>query len=492
MRNASLRILLGVLIATLSMATAQQASAQDEGADPGNNVGAPGAPTVPAEAPPAVPSEIEEELEEEAEAAADPEPEVSEPEPEVSAPVTAPAGESADELGVAETRVEDDLRAAEGEGEEAATPTPRRRRGGPASDGEEELSTSSRLASANPTAGLPWSAPFTFSPSLTVRTLTPEGQLTYNPNVSTWYSIRPRWNFTPALSLGFRQDLSVQLTASEITHNRREMQWGDSRFDLTYQLPWKPGGLLLIPSLNLWVPSSKFSRVMNRYAGMGATMLIMRANPVLNGFITGIQLGYLGWAGGSNTPTIREDGENGAPVNCRGANSTGATELGRQCNPDAGDALANKHTLTLAIFGTLIPADGWQINLSFVALPARNYDLAEACLGGDVVTANGEQLCLEENNDNHWNWTTSYSMSVGYDVAPYMTLSLGYSTTAIHPDSDGSIEKMFFNEFSTFSLGLQFRPSAFYVHVTRDEEEDAEEEGEEGDSASRRANPIVF
>ncbi len=87
-------------------------------------------------------------------------------------------------------------------------------------------------------------------------------------------------------------------------------------------------------------------------------------------------------------------------------------------------------------------------------------------------------------------WTTSYSMSVGYDVATYMTRSIGYSTTAIQPASDGSIEKMFFNELSTFSLGLQFRPSAFYVHVTRDEEEEEDAE-EEGDSASR-ARPVVF
>ncbi len=69
-------------------------------------------------------------------------------------------------------------------------------------------------------------------------------------------------------------------------------------------------------------------------------------------------------------------------------------------------------------------------------------------------------------------------MSVGYDITPYFTASIGYSTLAFYPDSDGTPEHLFYNENSQFSLSFQFRPAALIAQrraAQAEEDADAEQ-----------------
>ena len=506
MNNAALRTLLGVLVALSTTAVVHAQAGTDAPADEG-------AADVagPAGTDEEVAAEPEPEVAEPEPEVAEPEPEVAEPEPEVAAPATTrTSSEGAGGLGRAEERtertVEDDLEAAEREasGEDTAA-TPRRRRGGGegGGEGDDELdvgdSTADRLATANPTFGVPWSMPTFASISMTLRTLDEDGQLSYNPNVGTFLSVRPRWNFSPALSVGYRQDLSVQLTQGELTHTTRELQFGDARFDVTYMLPFRPGGLMFIPSAQVRLPASKFSRVANRRLGLGPQLIVMRANPLLGGFITGFQFNYIGWIANGTNPRYSDDAfgtersiyGDGSGDACRGLTSAGGQELGK-CNVGFQDALNARHAVVLAAFATLIPFNGFQVNASFAAIPAVNPGVREdVCFDPDDVTgAMGVHCVGEDNSRDHVNWTTSFAVSVGYDVQSWLTVTLGYSTTSIHPRPRGTQDNVFWNELSNISLGLQFRPSALYSQIQSDnaEEENGDEDGEEDEDDRSEQN----
>ena len=401
----------------------------------------------------------------------EPEPEVSEPEPELAAPRPADA-EDADALGDAATTpsVEEDLEAAASEGDDTArrpgeTEAQRRRRLGAS---ERPEGTADRLASANPTAGLPWSIPTIISPSLSVRSFMRDSQLTYDPQFTTFFSMRPRWNFTPDFSVGLRQDLTVQFTESNITTTTRELQWGDAQFDATYTLPVHPGGLSFITALTGRFGTSQFSRGMERRFAPGGRVLVLRPTPVAGQvLILGGGMSYFTWLGG-NSSIVPRDG--GFP--CSVVGDSGVQGVSSCPVDGARTAVANQHQVSFGVFGTLVFLQTYQLNFSFTAIPAKNYDLERLTIDRDVTTENGEPLVVE-GRGGEWNWTTSFSVSVGHDFASWVTLSLGYNTLAIHPDSDGGVENVFLNEFTTLALTAQFRPSALAVELMEEDETEA-------------------
>ncbi len=465
--------------------------------------------------------------------AADPEPEVSDeepreeaasdPEPEVS------DGESADALGraVREPSLEEDLAEATEETEEAAAPAQddRARRPGETAEehrrrlllGEEEpeeLDPASRLAQANPTAGLPWSMPTVWAHTITARTLAPRAQTTYNPYYDQTISVRPRWNFNDTWSIGARLDLDIEFTDSGLgtaysnpTNGNRQLYWQDMRVDTTFSKGGLPGGLVTAATMALRLPTSQFSRGADRVLGLNPSFLLMRPTPVLQGFIPGIQLSYLYWAGTSNVAQPRRnDGSriddpgatvvSSTPGAIASARCTTAGPNGPMADGDCGDGSGvTQHQLAATVFATLIPIAKLQISLSYSSLWLKGAELADACIGGDgsgddgVVTAGGQPVCIPDNSVTKWRIFGVFSFSIGYDVLPYLTASLSYSTLAIHPDSNGHhIENPIWNENTQLALNLQFRPSAL-VRLLREAEEEAEEGGEE---ASRPLTPTAF
>ena len=467
---------------------------------------------------PAAPGEEAEEPEPEV---SEPEPEVSdEPEPEVSRPRPNNANPNprsgAEQLGraAAEPTVEEDLAEATTEGEEPAPTEGRRRRGrtnAGTEEGLEEASAENRLASANPTAGLPWSMPIVYTNTITTRTLRPGAQRTYNPYWNMSLSIRPRWNFTPALSVGARVDVDLELTdAGHITNysnpvnGNNQVYWQDLRLDVTYS-QGLGAGFSLTPSMQIRVPTSTFSRGDNRILGLAPSLMLMRPTPTENVgvFIPGLIAGYVYWITNGNVgdPMRRDeepvDDEVGEYVignarttsRCAATGSQGGIPDGGDCQDGAG---TRQHQLALTGFVTWVPGGGVNISAFYSGIWLRGAQLGDACLGEneDVINASGDPRCWDDGSDTKWVVFGQFGISVGYDFTPYLTGTLSYSTLAVHPDTDGNgIENPFWNENATIALSFQLRPAALAVKLRADR---AAAEAAEGGEEAAIVRPTAF
>jgi len=415
-----------------------------------------------------------------------------EPEPEVSdQPEIVQPREAGANLGQTTTTptpvatapaVEEAAADAQGEAQgEAEAPTEGRRRRAAAEI--EEQDTADRLAQANPNSGLPWALPINFTQQLGVGTYADRYDLTNNPTYSWAFSAIPRYNFDNGLSLGIRVPLSIEWTQSDITTGNRYLWWGDIQLDATYTLPWKPGGTLVILSGLLSAGTSPISRGAQRYFGPGGRLLLIKPVPVLGGLILGGGASYTYWAGRHDAAVRTRGGVRGgadelpcqlavSPGSAGGSATSGSSQ---DCGVVPGTNTPIRHVVSVGFFSTLIPAAGWQINLSFTGIWNKGDNLDESC----VQTLSG-LVCLGDSSENdHWRQLTSFGFSVGYDVTSYTTLTLGYSTLAFHPDSPGGPENMFFNELTTVNLGLQFRLDGMVVALNKMAEESEEAEAEE-------------
>ena len=85
------------------------------------------------------------------------------------------------------------------------------------------LSAASRAQSVNPTAeGLNWEVPVSFAQSFNLRGFRRDSQLTYDPTYTWTLSVSPRWNVRERVSIGARQDATLELTESDVTTRQRQ------------------------------------------------------------------------------------------------------------------------------------------------------------------------------------------------------------------------------------------------------------------------------
>jgi hypothetical protein len=422
---------------------------------------------------------------------AEPEPEVSEPEPEVSAPVSDPAGG----LGTAspEAQTRNDLQQAEAEATVAVEDT-----AAAADSAEEEdghgggtLSAAERLASVTGGQGVPWTFPINWSNNLSVDSMRPQHRPTYNPFMSMSFSTSPRYILTPVVSIGARMSLEVELTDSNLTPEGRDLEWGDLQLDTTFAPTWRPGGVILAPSLAVRLPTSQLSRGQSRLLGPTARIGAIKVFDVLDGLIVGGAVAYTLWTHHDGQRRLRE-GTSGAdntgtdvtgqPLAVRNAGSQSACPVG-SITPDAtnfGTAACTggnlvRHQPSVAVFVAFVPINHLTISASFAAFWLVNRPNNTTYLPTDqVVTANGQPITVADTSPTHSTTITSFSASVGWDWTSYLTTTIGYSTLSFYPDSDGSFENFIYNENSQFNLGVQFRPAALVTQIRASSSDEAQ------------------
>lgn len=388
-------------------------------------------------------------------------------EPELGDPTAAPEADEGDpepQPSAPPPSVSEDLAASE----EEANPEPAAAAEGAApgaAEGEEgEEGAAGRLAAANPTVeGINWSMPTNIGIASTLRTFAPGAQTTYNPTVTFNVGIRPRYILpVPGLSIGANLSGNVELTQSDFADSANAFWINDPAIDLTYTLPVRPAGFIITGSPIVRIPLSEISQRSDHYLGLGGRVLVLHPVPVASGLILGAGVSYNGWISGSNVGST-EDGD--APTgNIPGARSAancrvqGAGPNGLVASNNCAGGLANiAGTLSAGVFGTLVVAGKLQLSANFTWIGNHARDLT-------AIRLPDGQL-LEDNSDTKWRHLTSFGVSVGYDVLPYLTATVGYSTLSFHPDSDGSIENMIWNENSTVSLSFQFRPAALVGQI---------------------------
>jgi len=320
--------------------------------------------------------------------------------------------------------------------------------------------TAERISAPNPTTeGVPWSFPLFFDQSLSVRSFNEGSQLTHSPNYTWWFTMAPRWIFSPQHSIGVNATVSVEWTDSPAEEfNRagfysREALWEDVRLDYLYSVEGRPGGFMFFVAGDLRLPASRFSRSRKRYVSPGIRLTGVRPFSVLQGMQLGLTTAYWGWFAGSNVVIAPSD-----VTPCRIAPGLGGIATVDTCG---GGASSIKMTTRLSVFWTLVPIDRLALGLGYTALWAQANDLAVGC----IETATGP-VCLDDGSPNqHWRSFSNFRATIGYDIKRWFTIALSYDVWAQHPDSDGGRENPLYNENARLIISLVFRADGLYASV---------------------------
>lgn len=313
------------------------------------------------------------------------------------------------------------------------------------------LSAASRAQSVNPTAeGLTWEVPVSFAQSFNLRGFRRDSQLTYDPTYTWTLSVGPRWNVRERVSLGARQDATLELTESDVTTRQRQVWLDDTRFDVRYTMEARPGDVTLTWLGLLRVPTSLVSQGARRSLNVGGGLLAIRPVPdVLSGLVFYGLATYRAWL--SSSDVVRTRRRDAYACDLSGVGSTSACE-------QAGGVTTTIGTLSLVGQALLIPKPRWTVTLGLALDVSHAHRLSEACV---IVDTSPEPVCLGDAARNHIRTLTEFSASVGYDFRDYLTLTLAYVTLAYHPDFDGARDHVVWNELSTLSLTLSFRVGGF-------------------------------
>ena len=324
--------------------------------------------------------------------------------------------------------------------------------------------TAERISAPNPTTkGVPWSFPFFWDQSLSVRSLNQGSQLTHSPNYTWWFTTAPRWIFNDVHSIGATAGVSIEWTDSAGVEfwrqgfYSREALWEDLRLDYLVSVPGRPGGFMFFVAADFRLPTSKFSRSRERYFSPGVRATISRPIDVLAGMQLGVTAAFWGWISGSNVSLGLDD-----IVPCRIAPGSGGSG-GFDADSCFGTASAVKYWTRLSAFWTFVPIDRLAIGLRYTAAWGRGHDLAAGC----VDTATGEVCIGDGSPNNHWRTFSNFRATVGYDIKRWFTIALSYDVWAQHPNADGGRENPFYNENSRLLFTLTFRTDGLYAS-TRD------------------------
>jgi hypothetical protein len=284
-----------------------------------------------------------------------------------------------------------------------------------------------------------------FAQSFNLRGFRRDSQLTYDPTYTWALSISPRWNVRERVSLGARQDMTVELTESAVTSRQRQVWLDDTRFDVRYTMEKRPGNVTLTWLGLLRVPTSLVSQGARRSLNVGTGLLAIRPVDVLGGLVFYGLLTYRAWL--SSSDVIRTRRRDAFACDVSGVGSTSACE-------QAGGFSTTIGALSIAGQAVLIPKPRWTLSLSLALDVSHAHRLANACV---VVDTSPEPVCIGDSARNHIRTLTEFSASVGYDFRDYLSLSLAYVTVAFHPDFDGARDRVVWNELTTLSLTLSFR-----------------------------------
>lgn len=312
------------------------------------------------------------------------------------------------------------------------------------------LSAASRAQAVNPTAeGLSWEVPVSFAQSYNLRGFRRDSQLTYDPTYTWTLSVSPRWNVRERVSLGARQDMTLELTESALTTRQRQVWLDDTRLDVRYTMEARPGDVTLTWLGLLRVPTSLVSQGARRSLNVGGGLLAIRPVDVLSGLVFYGLVTYRAWL--SSSDVVRTRRRDAYACDLSGVGSTSACE-------QAGGVTTTIGTLSLVGQALLIPKPRWTLTLALALDVSHAHRLSEACV---VVDTSPEPVCFGDAARNHIRTLTEFSASVGYDFRDYLTLTLAYVTLAYHPDFDGARDHVVWNELTTLSLTLSFRLGGF-------------------------------
>lgn len=390
--------------------------------------------------------------------------------PEAAEPEEAPVEATGDPVGAEGAETPTASEGDENESEERAEEAVEENAGEAVEENAEDASASEEGAATPPPRRGPAltfaNSFFSYTNEVTFNSFAPGGQLSYNPYWAMSFSITPRFYLTDATFLWLNQGLSIELTDSDWTATNHEPVLTDTTLDLRHNFLWE--GFVIQPHARLVFPLSKTSQSARRIVQTGLGVSITRPFPELASFTVSGSLGYRRWWSAATAPQYAP----GAAPDYRTLDGETYCEAGTRSTPlctQAGSSTTARDVIVAGLVFTVMPISGLTVQLAGFYIGMYGHEVGEAHL-----SVGGRDVVLVDDSPTHWRHFTSLSFAVGYDVLPYLNLSLGVQNGAgAAPlwNPDGSVRSPFNPDtqvFLTATVGID----ALVNQLVSSEEED--------------------
>ncbi len=267
-------------------------------------------------------------------------------------------------------------------------------------------------------------------------TLNKDAQLTYNPYYAMSYSFRPRYYIYKGLWVGLRWDLEQELTNADDTTKKRQVIWSDVLLDVAwtgvYTIP--AVDILITPKVRIELPASLASQAKTLYLALGPGFDLTRIFDVWGGITLQYSFRYTKYFN-QYTSTLSEE-----PVlECPEKGGCQYDVIGPQ-NPS--------HRFLNDFILEVRPIPKFYISATVEVRNYLTYKVPEA----EVDTLTGS-VSLPSSGKRHQGlmW---YVFDIGYDILPYLTVSVGTSTynPMLNPESE--YYPPFFNRYTNLYLDI--------------------------------------
>ena len=249
---------------------------------------------------------------------------------------------------------------------------------------------------------------FSWQQSLSVNTLNPDAQLTYNPTYYWTFFLQPRFyldrqNFL-VLSLG----ASIEFTDNDLSTIERQFLLTDTT--LEYRHLEVIEGIVLIPSVRLTAPTSLASIANETILTAGAGLTVVKVFPELASFTIAATGAYRHRFGLTNVAVVHDE-------NAPRCSTTSLVEQSCQ----AGAFTSGRDTMIAALTLTIMPVSGLTILTQYAGAWIYGEELRTEENPG--IGGPGE---IPDGSPSHWRNGHYWTIAVGYDVVPWLNLQLGY------------------------------------------------------------------
>lgn len=308
---------------------------------------------------------------------------------------------------------------------------------------------------------------FSYTNAVTLHTLDPSAQLTYNPTWQMSFGLTPRFYLTDTTFLWLNQGLFIELTDSDNDTYNHEPILSDTTLDLRQNIPWE--GFVFQGAARVVFPLSKGSQAARRVLQTGLALTATRPFPELASFTVSASFGYRRWWAMSNVAQIQDGARPGYTTSdnlllCEPVDGGRVSPICSQ----AGSSTTARDLIVTGLALSVMPFAGFTVQFSAFYLGMYGDEIATA-----EVNVNGGTVTLEDDSLTHWRHFTSFVLAVGYDVLPYLNISLGLQNSSVAAplyNPDGSVRSPF-NADSQLYLTVTLGLDGLYNEIAGSDEE---------------------
>ncbi len=289
---------------------------------------------------------------------------------------------------------------------------------------------------------------FSWQHGLTVNTLDPSAQLTYDPTYYWSFFLQGRYYLDAKNFLVLSQGLAVELTNAGYTTTEREPMLSDTTLEWRHIEVFE--GFVFIPSVRLAAPLSNWSQAADRIINTGVGLTVVKVFPELASFTVALSGGYRRWWATSNTVVYRDQ------ATCvRGPTAEQVCGAG---------ATTERDRFISALTLTVMPLPGLTVLTQYAFSWVYGHDIAPARIGTVDYTDDG----------NHWRNFHYWALAVGYDVVQWLNIQIGYQSASVMTNfwnDDGTVRNPFYNPESEIYLSATLALDVFVDDLTGDRDE---------------------